>query len=61
MTVRYFCDRCDKEKPIWDILIQFHEKRFEESLCQDCIEELGELLIEFFGEEAKTKISKGLY
>ena len=48
MAVKYFCDRCDKEKDYWDIQVLVKGQSFEQGLCQDCIEELLHLLEEFF-------------
>ncbi len=61
MTVRYFCDRCDKERDFWDIEINIRGKKFKQSLCQECIDELVELLRGFFGTEVAYIKTKGIY
>ena len=48
MAVKYFCDRCDKEKDIWDITLNVQGREFKKSLCQECIEELTDILKVFF-------------
>lgn len=60
MAVRYFCDRCGKEKDIWDININVEGREFEKFLCEECIEDLTDLLKVFFEIEKPPFRSKVL-
>lgn len=48
MAVRYFCDRCDKERDTWMINVNLQGREFKGDLCEACIEELKDILKIFF-------------
>lgn len=62
MSVKYFCDRCDKEKDIRNIRIVIEGKVFDNSFCKDCIKELLDILKDFYGIEQPDFVGeKGIY
>ena len=52
MTIKYFCDRCEKEKDIFDIKIILEGRIFNKSFCKDCVDELMDLLKTFYKTES---------
>jgi hypothetical protein len=62
MAIKYFCDRCEKEKEINDVRIIVAGYDFNKQFCEDCTKELIELLKKFYNIEKPVYVKqKGIY